>query len=332
MWFQEARQFIMKHHIHALFILFTILFFALAAIPVAAAFPTEAFDLPAGGLWFPFDGNAEEASGALTGKLRGSPPFVEGRDGTPDGAISFETEQQAVGLYLDDIEGNWTASFWVRPTAITKHSFLCSSMTGSLRVIQDNGLVGATMNGILDRSVPYQIPLDTWTMLTFAYDDDMECTYVYIDGVFFDGMYGYQTLGLTLIGNDAPEQKGWQSAPAYALDDAWFFGRLLTDEEIRTLYETNVPPPPPEESEELTPAAEIAPAEEIEAAAELEAAEEIEPQDAGDEEPEDADDAPEENIPREPKPGGFAVMAVIALAALFLIIAGGRALFGRRTK
>ncbi len=46
----------------------------------------------------------------------------------------------------------------------------------------------------------------------------------------------------------------------------------------------------------------------------------------------DPDELPEENETREPKPGAFVAMAVIALAALFLILAGGRALFGRRTK
>ena len=110
-------------------------------------------------------------------------------DGTADGAIYFETEDQAVALQIDDIWGNWTASFWVKPDAVTHHSFLCSSMTGSLRVIQDDGRVGATMNGIVDKSVPYQIPLGTWTMLTFVYDEELEYTSVYIDGEFFDGMY-----------------------------------------------------------------------------------------------------------------------------------------------
>ena len=314
----------MKHHITPLFILFALLLFSLAALPASAVIPTVAFDLPAGGLWFPFDGNAEEASGALVGELRGSPGFVEGRDGTPDGAISFETEAQAVGLYVDDVEGNWTASFWVYPTAITHHSFLCSSITGSLRVIQDDGMIGETMNGIIDRSVPMQIPLDTWTMLTFAYDDEIECTSVYVNGAFFDGMYGFQTLGLTLIGNDAPEQKGWQSAPAYALDDAWFFGRLLTDDEIKTLYETNAVPLP-----EVPDEPEPEPEPETEAPPEEFPDESDEPEDAGLDDP---DELPEENETREPKPGAFVAMAVIALAALFLILAGGRALFGRRTK
>ncbi len=318
----------MKKQIAVLFVLFALIAPSFAALPVSAELPTKAFDIPESGLWFRFDGDAEEASGALTGKLRGSPRFVEGRDGTPEGAIYFETEAQAVALQIDDIEGNWTASFWVKPDAVTNHSFLCSSITGSLRVIQDNGKVGATMNGIVDRSVPYQIPLDTWTMLTFAYDDDMEITSVYVNGEFFDGMYGWQTLGLTLIGNDAPEQKGWQSDPLYALDDAWFFGRLLSDEEILSLYETNAVPPREENGQ----------------------SEEIEPEPAGGEEPEPETDVPEtedteeeeeawddvtedsqaeENGTREPKPGAYAVMVLIPLAALFLICAGWRALFGR---
>ncbi len=319
----------MKKQIAVLFVLFALIVPPFAALPVSAELPTKTFDIPESGLWFRFDGDAEEASGALTGKLRGSPGFVEGRDGTPEGAIYFETEDQAVALQIDDVEGNWTASFWVKPDAVTKHSFLCSSITGSLRVIQDNGKVGATMNGIVDRSVPYQIPLDTWTMLTFAYDDDMELTSVYVNGEFFDGMYGWQTLGLTLIGNDAPEQKGWQSAPQYALDDTWFFGRLLTDEEILSLYETNTVPPPEEiVPSELSDAAEAEPAGEAET--EPEADEPGDIWEAEDDEEDVTEDSPaEESGTRAPKPGAYAVLILIPLAALFLICAGWRALFGR---
>ncbi len=310
----------MKKQIAAWTALFAVT--ALLCKPVSAALPTQAIDMPESGLWFRFDGDAEEASGAVSGKLRGNPRFVEGRDGTEDGAIYFETESQSVALSIDDIEGNWTASFWVKSEGSSYHVFLCSSVTGSLRLIQDDGFVGATMNGILDRSVPYKVPTDEWTMLTFAYDDDIEVTSVYVNGEFLDGMYGWQTLGLTLLGNDAPEQKGWQSAPGYALDDTWFFGRLLSDEDIRTLYETNtVPLPEPEEAPETEgPAEEEDPPIEDEAAAE-------EPD--GDEE---AEAPAEEAAVRERKPGAFAAMGVIVLAALFLTCAGARALFGRRSK
>ena len=316
----------------ALFVLLALPLLFLAALPVSAALPTKAFDISESGLWFRFDGDAEEASGALTGKLRGSPGFVEGRDGTPEGAIYFETEEQAVALQIDDIEGNWTASFWVKADAVTHHSFLCSSITGSLRVIQDDGRVGATMNGIIDRSIPYTIPLGTWTMLTFAYDEDSECTSVYVNGEFRDGMFGWQTLGLTLIGNDAPEQKGWQSAPSYALDDTWFFGRLLSDEEILSLYETNTVPPPDksgQEEPEPEPEDMPEPAEEIEADPEAAEEEDGSGSDEPFSDPDPNDVSLDENEPRELKPGGFAAMGVILVAALFLICAGARALFGR---
>ena len=300
----------------------------LSAAPVSAALPAKPFDIPESGLWFRFDGDVEEASGALSGKLRGNPRYVEGRNGEPEGAIYFETEEDAVALSVDDIEGNWTASFWVKSTYVPHHVFLCSSMTGSLRLIQDNGTVGATMNGIVDRSVPYQVPSDTWTMLTFTYDDDMELTSVYVNGEFFDGMYGWQTLGLTLLGNDAPEQKGWQSAPEFALDDTWFFNRLLSDDDIRTLYETNTVPAPeiPEEPEEPETEPESVP--ETEEAATPEEAEE-DPADP--DEDELYEDPAEEAAPAEPKPWAFAVMGAIVLAALFLVYKGARALFGRRT-
>lgn len=298
----------------------------LSAVSVSAVIPTSVFDIPEAGLWFRFDGNAEEASGAVSGTLRGDPGFVEGRDGTADGAIWFETEEQSVLLGLEDIEGNWTASFWVKSSGVPYHAFLCSSLTGSLRLIQDDGFVGATMNGIVDRSVPYKVPNDTWTMLTFAYDNDMELTSVYVNGEFIDGMYGWQTLGLTLLGNDAPEQKGWQSAPRYALDDTWFFGRLLTDGEIRTLYETNAVPFPEKEEEPELPETEDETAEDT-------TEPETGPEEDGEDAPEPEDDPVEEaETIRERKPGGFAAMGVILAAAIFLICAGARAIFGRSAR
>ena len=33
--------------------------------------------------------------------------------------------------------------------------------------------------------------------------------------------------------------KGWQIAPMYAMDDVWFFGRALSEEEVLNLYKTN---------------------------------------------------------------------------------------------
>ena len=293
----------------------------------SAAFPTKRVDLPAGGLHFTFDGDAEEESGAVSGVLLGDPRFAEGRNGEVDGAIYFEKEEQAVSLGIDDIEGNWTAAFWVRADGADRHVFLCSSMTGSLRVIQDDGMVGATMNGIVDRSVPYRIPTDEWTMLTFAYDDDMEITSVYVNGEFFDGMYGWQTLGLTLLGNDAPEQKGWQSAPHYAMDEAWFFARLLSDDEIRTLYEDGEIPLPPESEPASEPSCSI-PAEDPAEAAEEAAPE---PEDAEEDFDDPLTDLPAvDNASREPKPGAFAAMGAILLCAAFLVCAGWRAIFGRR--
>ena len=49
------------------------------ASTVSAEIPTKPFDIPDGGLRFRFDGDAEEASGAVSGRLRGNPRFVEGR-------------------------------------------------------------------------------------------------------------------------------------------------------------------------------------------------------------------------------------------------------------
>ena len=74
----------------ALFLLSAVLLIAVMAIPVLAEFDLEDFTIPDTGVHFAFNGDAKDEFGNVTGELVGDPTFVEGRDGTANGAVSDE--------------------------------------------------------------------------------------------------------------------------------------------------------------------------------------------------------------------------------------------------
>ena len=224
-----------------LLVIFISVLLALTAnLSVFAAYELEDFTIPETGILFQFNGNADDAFGNISGSIVGDPQFVEGRDNVQNGAIYFDSPDQHVALLKNDIPGDWTASFWVKQTELPNYSFLCTSIKGSLRLNQLNtGTVGATINDVVDNSTAYEVELDKWTMLTFVHVADDASTHVYADGEYIDSMFGELALPFTLLGNESAELKGWQIAPMYAMDDVWFFGRALSEEEVLNLYKTN---------------------------------------------------------------------------------------------
>ena len=218
-------------------------FFAAAmAIPALAEFPLEDFTLPEEGIHFGFNGDAKDDSGALNGELVGDPGFVEGRDGTANGAVYLDDNEQYIllGKYVD--AASYTASFWAKVEDNTEHVFLCSSILGSIRIIHDGGVyVGSTINGVVDNISGYAAPRDEWVNLTFVYNGEAETMDIYANGEFQDTVTGALPLPFTLLGNEATDQKGWQSYPFLTLDDAYFYPRAFTEDEVKALFnDTNV--------------------------------------------------------------------------------------------
>ena len=221
-----------------LLLLSAVLVVILTAIPVLAEFPLEDLTLPEEGLHFGFNGDAKDDSGAVVGELVGDPTFVEGRDGAANGAVYLDDNEQYIflGKYVD--ADSYTASFWAKVEDNTEHVFLCSSILGSIRIIHDGGVVvGSTINGVADNLSDYAAPRNEWVNLTFVYAN--ETMDIYANGENVGTLSGALPLPLTLIGNEASEQKGWQSYPFLTLDDAWFFPRAFTADEVKAFYENS---------------------------------------------------------------------------------------------
>ncbi len=219
----------------ALFLLSAVLLIAVMAIPVLAEFDLEDFTIPDTGVHFGFNGDAKDEFGNVTGELVGEPTFVEGRDGTANGAVYLDDDTQyiLVGKYVD--AESYTAIFWCKVEDNNEHVFLCSSMLGSIRIIHDDGVhVGSTINGVVDNISDYEAPRDEWVMLAFVYaDENMD---IYANGEYATSLSGALPLPFTLIGNEAAEQKGWQKYPFLTLDDAWFYGRAFSADEVKAMY------------------------------------------------------------------------------------------------
>ncbi|MBQ3859803.1 MAG: LamG domain-containing protein, partial [Clostridia bacterium] len=218
-------------------LLSVLLLIAALSIPAFAEFDLEDFTLPESGVHFGFNGDAKADGDILTGELVGDPTFVEGRDGTANGAVYLDDNEQYIflGKYVD--AENYTASFWCKVEDNTEHVFLCSSILGSIRIIHDGGVVvGNTINGVADNLSDYTAPRNEWVNMTFVYSGAEEKMDIYANGELVGSLNGALPLPFTLLGNEATEQKGWQSYPFLTLDDAWFFPRAFTADEVKALY------------------------------------------------------------------------------------------------
>lgn len=222
-------------------LLITILTAVLTASPVFAAYENlEDFTFPDTGVLFKFDGNADDAFGNLNGVMKGNITFTDGRDGTKNGAAVFDETDDFIELLKNDYAGDWTANFWVKKMENTQYSFLLMSMSYSVRLDQGgtDGCTGVSLHGVVDEITDIQVAIDEWTMLTFVHSQADSLVNIYINGEYMSGIFTTMPLPLTLLGNDSPDIKGWQSPLMAALDDVWLFGRAISESDITTLYKT----------------------------------------------------------------------------------------------
>ena len=212
---------------------------------------------------YKFDGNLEDAVGDSNGVyVAGDSPepiYIEGHDGTANGAIDFPAGDLLgymirVGSFSPSQEGTpneMTVTFWGlwhgstgswqdiinkrdgwSPTemvwGINQHS-----AAGDVLSVRRNGLNCDSDQGM---------PEGEWTHVAIAMNND-ECRFS-INGVqYFNGFFEYGTkwdakIVMGSAAND-PEPLGWRPGDAYngALDDVRFYSRMLTQEEILAIYQ-----------------------------------------------------------------------------------------------
>lgn len=161
-----------------------------------------------------------------------------GRNGTINGAtwttgvkgnaLSFNGVTNAVTLSTADIPPPWTLGVWVNKQATANPTqTLMHGTTGFLKLEQFNNTkqVGFTIGP--DYSFNYQIPVNTWTHLTYV--GTASSTTLYVNGVQVDSMNVSLDLPMGQIGDTIH----WTVNGT--LDEMRAYGRALSASEVQTL-------------------------------------------------------------------------------------------------
>ncbi|PYI53446.1 family 20 glycosylhydrolase [Paenibacillus flagellatus] len=176
-------------------------------------------------------GKAADASGfGRNGTIYG-PVAAAGRSGTGTGALSFQGGSDRIHIGQPDVEGEWTASFWVnRQASGAVAAKLLDSPVSSLRLEQVNagGKVGVTKYGTGDYAFNYTAPVGQWVHLTFV--GSGAGTSLYVNGTLQDTIGQSVPMPMTTIGASQRSFKG-------TLDEAKLFDRALDATAVRSLYE-----------------------------------------------------------------------------------------------
>jgi hypothetical protein len=213
---------------------------------------------------YEFDGNIEDALGYYNGEFvagTGSltePQFMEGHDGSPNGAILFTGDNQncymiRVGTFCpscDGEAGEMTVSFWGYWNGTTNESQdiinkrttydAGQMMWGINQHASTNHVISVRRRGSETSDSQKGMPLQKWTHVAVTLDGTNVNFYM-------DGLY-YETLPYTYgTSPDSPIQMGSaqnidgsvrpQDVYNGALDDVRFYSRMLNDDEIKVLYE-----------------------------------------------------------------------------------------------
>jgi hypothetical protein len=210
-----------------------------------------------------FDGNLDDeiddSNGVVVTELSpGTLTFMEGYDGTPDGAINFVDGD---GLNYMIYVGRWSAAqegapdeltvtfwaYWHGTTGsfqdiINKRDNYDDDMLWGINQHSSTGDVLSVHRRDMNCNSSKGIPQEVWTHVAIGMDGTN--AYFYMDGEKYDEQpYTYREDG---SGYDARIHMGcavnsdyvWRSADPYngALDDVRFYSRLLDDDEISDIY------------------------------------------------------------------------------------------------
>lgn len=172
---------------------------------------------------------APDASGTgNTGTLYG-PVSVAGMFGS--GGLSFRGGSDRIHIGQPDVEGEWTASFWVKREASgAAAAKLLDSPKASLRLEQlnTNGKVGITKYGSGDYSFNYTAPAGQWVHLAFV--GKPSGTSLYVNGELKETIGQSIALPLKTIGSNQLSFKG-------SLDEVKLFNKALDETGIQSIYQ-----------------------------------------------------------------------------------------------
>jgi hypothetical protein len=227
----------------------------MAGVALLVAPPIAAADLGEGPVaYYPFNGNADDASGNENHcTLEGSPALTRGADGTPDGAYQFD----GVDDYLDcgnfagfPIDAAITVAAWVRPLSFLD-AFVATrwktevSFTGSwILAIEESGSprFGVTADcsahvGVTSGTTVSSHP-QVYTHLAGVYDTTSNDLEIFVNGEYTDTATGPAGLCVSDAHLLIAAARYFAGDFYYegAIDELRIYDRVLSPEEILELY------------------------------------------------------------------------------------------------
>ncbi len=198
---------------------------------------------------YPLDGDARDAVGRNDGRVVGARP-AEGRSGEASGALRLDGRRDQVVVPhkegLDFADGEFTVALWFR-TQQPAQRYLVAKDYGPRRRFWGISVCGATVeqgvaalvhDGTTTSSLrtPHDFADGRWHHVAFVRDTAARRLKLYVDGVL--RVEAEDKSGS--VSNDAPVLIGDIATPGYrfdgCLDDARFYNRALSAEEVRTLH------------------------------------------------------------------------------------------------
>jgi uncharacterized repeat protein (TIGR03803 family) len=188
--------------------------------------------------WWRGENNGADSAGANTAFLSNGVAFATGEVGR---AFSFDGIDDLLGVNASAIAPPWSAEFWVNRQATTNDSaVLIGDNATALKLEQYPNIkkVGYTIWGVRDynftNSTP--LPIGTWTHLVLV--GSTTNIQLYVNGAFVDSINTNWTLPRGTIGYDVA--RGNKKQLKGLLDEISLYNRLLTTNEIQSLYNAGV--------------------------------------------------------------------------------------------
>ncbi len=217
--------------------------------------------------WYPFDGDAHDASGNGHHGLVNGPSLTSGHSGIPESAYAFDGTGANIDIGNDPSLGRASTSFslvaWIRLDALAdQRSCIISDRDGDMAIPGSCiGIAGMTDPGAgfdagevnISTADPIQfcsdqaITIGDWTFVALTYDHEASTVRIYYDGVLVSqGPMDYFLENPSVhhtIGYSANENGGIYPFNG-VIDDLALYNCALTDSLISSIYvgsSTNIP-------------------------------------------------------------------------------------------
>ncbi|WP_211749231.1 alkaline phosphatase family protein [Paenibacillus sp. Marseille-Q4541] len=203
------------------------------------------------------NGVADSSSSSLSTSVYGSPEFVQGRIGQ---AIRFQSNEQFVDLGNHDEfrfgeNTDFSITFWIKtegitgdPSIISNKDWNSGSNTGWILGVNGSGSLiwnyKTSQSNRLDSSIP-NVADNKWHHIVVSHDRTNGKAQFYKDGVLVQTVDISQMKGTldspytTKIGQDGTGKYG--SALKAQVDDMQIYRNVLTDTNVRTLFDSAPP-------------------------------------------------------------------------------------------